>query len=316
MSSHIEIIEVSPRDGIQNEPTILPTDTKLELIERAIAAGVRRLEVTSFVNPKRVPQMGDAEALLARLPKRPDVRYIGLVLNERGFDRAVASGVDEINFVVVATETFNQRNQGAPVDETLRQWTRIAARAQDMNVPAAVTIAATFGCPFEGEVSVDRVVEIARHVAEFAPYEIALADTIGVAAPSDIRIKAEAVARALPTIPLRAHFHNTRNTGLANAVAAIEVGVRRLDASIGGIGGCPFAPAATGNIPTEDLAYMLERMGWKTGLNLERLNDTAVWLGKQLGISPPGMLHRAGLFPPPPEPPATTAGLDSHSTSG
>ncbi|MFN4271850.1 MAG: hydroxymethylglutaryl-CoA lyase [Aliihoeflea sp.] len=298
MSAAVEIIEVSPRDGIQNERKLLDTDTKLELVTRAVESGLRRLEVASFVNPKRVPQMADSDELVRRLP-RGDATYIGLVMNERGFERAQACGIDEINFVVVATETFNRRNQGVSVEETLDAWSRIAALASQAGIRVGATIGASFGCPFEGEVEVGRVVEIAARLAEHAPHEIALADTIGAAAPTDIKRKLRAVAEALPGMPLRCHLHNTRNTGLANAVAAIEAGASRLDSSIGGIGGCPFAPAATGNIPTEDLVYMLDRMGVSTGLDLDALMETARWLGKALEIVPPGMLHKAGRFPPP-----------------
>jgi hydroxymethylglutaryl-CoA lyase len=298
VSVSVEIIEVSPRDGIQNERRILDTGTKLELVARAVRAGVRRLEVASFVNPKRVPQMADSDEVVRRLP-RGQATHIGLVMNERGFERARDCGIDEINFVVVATETFNRRNQGVSVAETLVAWSRIATLARDAGIRAGATIGASFGCPFEGEVEADRVVEIATRLAEHAPHEIALADTIGAAAPTDIGRKVRAVAEALPGMPLRCHLHNTRNTGLANAVAAIEAGARRLDASIGGIGGCPFAPAATGNIPTEDLVYMLERMGISTGLDLDALMETARWLGEVLEIVPPGMLHKAGRFPAP-----------------
>lgn len=299
MAETVEIIEVSPRDGIQNETTLLDTATKRELIARAVSAGLRRLEATSFVNPKRVPQMADADQLVPSLPKGNGVRYIGLVLNERGFERAKASGVDEVNYVVVATESFNRRNQGVSVEETLAGWRRVAALAREAGIGLGCTIGASFGCPFEGEVGVERVVALAERIAAEHPDEIALADTIGVAAPSDIRTKVGAVAEVLPGLPLRIHLHNTRNTGLANAMAAIEAGVRRIDASIGGVGGCPFAPAATGNIPTEDLVYMLDRMGIETGLDLDRLIETAHWLGARLGISPPGMVQRAGRFPAP-----------------
>ncbi len=298
MTTRVDIIEVSPRDGIQNEKTLLSTETKLELIDRATAAGIRAFEVTSFVNPKRVPQMADAGEVAQGLKKRSDTRYIGLVLNERGFERARLSGLEDVNCVVVATETFNRRNQGVAVDDTMADIARIAAMAHDSGVRMGVTIGAAFGCPFEGEVTVARVTEIAARLAELKPFEIALADTIGVAAPSDIKAKFADVARETGGIPLRCHLHNTRNTGLANAVAAIESGVARIDSSIGGVGGCPFAPAATGNIPTEDLVYMLDRMGVETGVDAEALIDIAHWLGAMLGVSPPGMLQRAGMFPP------------------
>ena len=297
MATRVEIIEVSPRDGIQNEKTLLSTETKLELIDRATQAGIRAFEVTSFVNPKRVPQMADAGEVAQGLKKRADARYIGLVLNERGFERARLSGLEDVNCVVVATETFNRRNQGVAVDDTIADIARIAAMAHDSGIRMGVTIGAAFGCPFEGEVAVERVTQIAARLAELKPHEIALADTIGVAAPSDIKARFAEVACETGGVPLRCHLHNTRNTGLANAVAAIESGVARIDSSIGGVGGCPFAPAATGNIPTEDLVYMLDRMGVETGVDAEALIDTAHWLGTMLGVNPPGMLQRAGIFP-------------------
>lgn len=298
MTRRVEIIEVSPRDGIQNEKTLLSTEQKVELIARAIDAGVKRLEVTSFVNPKRVPQMADADAVMAALPHDGRARYIGLALNRRGFDRAVAAGVDEVNFVVLASETFNHRNQGVGSDATMAEFADIAAVASAAGVSLGLTVAASFGCPFEGEVAVQRVVDLATRAADLGADEISLADTIGVAAPTDITERVRAVKAAIGDRPLRIHLHNTRNTGIANAYAAIEAGVERIDSSIGGVGGCPFAPAATGNIPTEDLVYMLDRMGVATGLDATKLIDTAMWLEAQLGITAPGMLHKAGLFPP------------------
>jgi len=298
MIRRVEIIEVSPRDGIQNEKTLLSTAQKVDLIRRAIDAGIGRLEVASFVNPKRVPQMADAEAVMAALPRDGRARYIGLALNRRGYDRAVAAGVDEVNFVVVASETFNQRNQGAAIDATMGQFAEIAEGAAADGVSLGLTIGASFGCPFEGEVPVDRVVGLAQRAATLGASEIALADTIGVAAPTDITERVAAVKSAIGDRPLRIHLHNTRNTGIANAYAAVEAGVERIDSSIGGVGGCPFAPAATGNIPTEDLVYMLDRMGVATGVDAAKLIDTATWLEQQLGITAPGMLHKAGLFPP------------------
>ena len=293
----VQIIEVGPRDGLQNESTLLPCATKVEFINRAIAAGIRRIEVASFVNPKRVPQMADAEEVLAALPRRDEVSYIGLVLNRRGFERAQAAGCNEIGMAVVVSETFNQRNQGASVSESVAAWHEIAALAHAAGIRAQVTLSAAFGCPFEGEVAVERVVELARRVAEARPFEIALADTIGAGVPSQVSELVGRVREALPGIPLRCHFHNTRNTGIANAYAAVAAGVRVLDASNGGIGGCPFAPAATGNIPTEDLVYMLTRMGIATGVDLDALLATGRWLQEQLGRPVPGMLIKAGGFP-------------------
>ena len=295
--AQVEILEVGPRDGLQNEPGVVPTATKIELIERMIAAGLRRIEVASFVNPARVPQMADAEEILRTLPRRVGVSYVGLVLNRRGFDRAVAAGCDEIGMAVVASDTFNRRNQGASTAESIAAWHDIAAAARAAGIRAQVTISAVCGCPFEGEVPSARVVDIARQVAESAPCEIALADTIGVGVPAQVTDLVHQVRAAVPSIPLRGHFHNTRNTGLANAYAAVEAGIRVLDASLGGIGGCPFAPAATGNIPTEDLVYMLHRSGFETGVSLEKLIDASGWLQERLGRPVPGMLVKAGGFP-------------------
>jgi hydroxymethylglutaryl-CoA lyase len=294
----IEIVEVSPRDGLQNERTILSTGEKIALVQQALAAGLRRMEVASFVNSSRVPQMADAEAVLDGLRGLPGLRRIGLVLNRRGLDRALRAGVDEINFVVVASESFSQRNQGASVEQTLATWAEVAAIAQAEHVGLSATLGTAFGCPFEGEVPAPRVAELVTRIAAHGPDEIALADTVGVGAPSDVIRRFTDAAAAAPGVRLRAHFHNTRNTGIANAYAAIQCGVHVLDASIGGIGGCPFAPAATGNIATEDLGYMLQRMGAAAPLDLASLIDTAHWLEGKLGHPVAAMLGRAGLFPP------------------
>lgn len=294
----VEVVEVGPRDGLQNEPDLLPVTAKVELIRRLAAAGARRIEAVSFVNPQRVPQMADAEAVLAEVRDLPGVSLSGLVLNERGFDRAAGTGaLREITFAVVTTETFNRRNQGVPVEETLWQWARIARRAAEAGLHRNLIVAAAFGCPFEGEVPVARVVEVARRACEAGADELALADTIGVATPRDVEERFAAVAAALPGVPLRAHFHNTRNTGYANADTALRSGVRALDSSLGGIGGCPFAPNATGNIATEDLAYMLARMGVDTGLSLPRLAEAARWLEGVLRRPVPGQVSRVPFFP-------------------
>jgi hydroxymethylglutaryl-CoA lyase len=293
----VEIVEVGPRDGLQSESGVFPTQDKVEFINRLIAAGVRRLEITSFVNPKRVPQMADAEAVLAALTKRADVRYVGLVLNHKGFERAAAAGCNEIGMAVVASDTFNRRNQGVGTDESIAAWVEIARAAHAQGIRPQVTIGASFGCPFEGEVPVSRVIEVAKRVAEGNPYEISFADTIGVGVPTQVSEILGRAREALPGMRLRCHFHNTRNTGLANAFAAVQEGAVALDASTGGIGGCPFAPAATGNIPTEDLVYLLHRAGIQTGIDLEALIDTARWLQGPLGRVPPGMLAKAGSFP-------------------
>jgi hydroxymethylglutaryl-CoA lyase len=298
MKPQIEIVEVGPRDGLQSEPGVLPTAVKVEFVRRVLAGGARRVEVASFVNPKRVPQMADAEDVLAALGQPPSgVHFVGLVLNQKGFERAAAAGCNEIGMAVVASDTFNRRNQGVSTDESIDAWLAIARAAEQAGIRAQVTVSAAFGCPFEGEVPVDRVVQIAKRVAEARPFEIALADTIGVGVPTQVGDIVGRVREAVPGINLRCHFHNTRNTGLANAFAAVQTGVHTLDASMGGIGGCPFAPAATGNIPTEDLVYLLHRCGYETGVSLDAAIETARWLGDQLGRPVPGMLAKAGGFP-------------------
>ena len=296
-SNVIEIVEVGPRDGLQSESQVLPTSAKVEFVRRLERAGLRRIEVASFVNPKRVPQMADAEDVLAALTAAPKARYIGLVLNRKGFDRARAAACAEIGMVIAASESFSQRNQGCSVEDGVRTWLEIAAAARSAGIRAQVTISTAFGCPFEGEVPPAHVVALAERLAAGDPDEIAIADTIGVAVPTQVTALVSALRASLPRVKLRAHFHNTRNTGLANAYAAIEAGVRSLDASCGGIGGCPFAPAATGNVPSEDLIYMLHRMGFDTGVDLPALLETTRWLQQTLDHALPGMVVKAGLFP-------------------
>lgn len=293
----IQIVEVGPRDGLQSEPEILPTESKQAYIERAIDAGIRRLEVASFVHPKRVPQMADAEALIERLPVRDDLSYIGLIMNERGLDRALATKIGEIGMVVVSTDTYNRKNQNVTTAESVAAWHAISRRAKDNGLRANVMISAAFGCPYEGEVKVERVLELAEQVLESEPAELGIADSIGVAVPAQVTELLGRVKELTGDLPLRCHFHNTRNTGLANAQAAVDAGVTYLDASIGGIGGCPFAPAATGNIPTDDLLYMLDRSGVETGVSLEKIIDTSRWLEAELGRGVPAMLPKAGMFP-------------------
>jgi hydroxymethylglutaryl-CoA lyase len=293
----VQIVEVGPRDGLQNEDVLLPAAVKVELVTRAVDAGVRRVEAVSFAHPRLVPQMADAEDVMATVPRREGVSYIGLVLNRRGLDRALDAGVDEVNVVVVATDTFSERNQGMATAEAVGMFAEVAGAAAATPLRVGATIAAAFGCPFEGDVPVARVAELARQLADAGATELTIADTIGVGVPTDVRARMEAVREAAPRLPLRCHFHNTRNTGMANAAAAVEAGVDALDASLGGIGGCPFAPAATGNIPTEDLVWMLERMGVPTGIDVDALLPAVPWVAEQLGKPVPGLLARAGTFP-------------------
>ena len=297
MTNFIEIIDVGPRDGLQSQPKQLDTKIKLEFIDRLIDAGVRRMEVVSFVNPKRVPQMADADELIRGLPKRDEVKYIGLVLNIQGFERAVASNIDEINCVVVASDTFNQRNQGATTEQTMDVIREIVDQASKEQLACGVTIGAAFGCPFEGETPLARVVDLAGRLVDLGVKEIALADTIGVAGPSDVATVIREVKKAAGETSLRCHFHNTRNTGIANAYVAVQEGVTVLDASCGGVGGCPFAPAATGNVATEDILYMLQRMGMETGIDIKQIMETAHWLEEILETEMPAMVSKAGLFP-------------------
>jgi hydroxymethylglutaryl-CoA lyase len=296
-AQHVSIIEVGPRDGLQSEPEVLPTAVKIEFITRALDAGIRRLEVSSFVHPKRVPQMADAEDVIRGLPSREGVTYIGLVLNRKGFERAQATGIHEIGMAVVASDTYNQRNQGVPTSESVKAWIDIARSAKAAGIRANVMISSAFGCPYEGEIPVARILELVDQVMEGDPIELGIADSIGVAVPNQVTDLLGAVMARAPGVPIRCHFHNTRNTGIANAQAALAAGVASLDASIGGIGGCPFAPAATGNIPTDDLLYMLDRSGIQTGVSLEKIIATSLWLQEQLGRSTPAMLPKAGMFP-------------------
>ncbi len=286
-----EVIEVSPRDGIQNELVLLSLDTKLALITRAIAAGARRLEVTSFVNPARVPQMADAAELAAMLPQGP-ARYIGLALNAKGFQRALDANLHEVNFVLVATDSFSIRNQGITTAEAIALWSDLGTHPK-----ARLTIGAAFGCPFEGEVPLAKLLHIVERAMHTNPPELALADTIGVATPRDISERVTAIRRDYPQTKIRLHLHNTRNTGIANAWAGLLAGATAFDAAMGGTGGCPFAPKATGNIATEDLIYLLHRAHIQTGYDLDACIETALWLESQLGHQIPGMVMKAGPFP-------------------
>ena len=299
MTRRIEIVEVGPRDGLQNEAAILSVEDRLDFIRQLEACGARRIEAVSFVHPGRVPQMAGGEEIMAALPREPGRSRIGLVLNRRGWDRLKATGCDEANVVVCATDGFGLRNQGAGVAAQVEAMQAIAADHRDQGgPPLSLTISVAFGCPFEGEVPLQQVVAIAREAALAGIPEIALADTIGVADPWAVQARMEAVRAVAPDARLRLHFHDTRNTGLANAAAAIEGGADVLDASCGGIGGCPFAPAATGNIATEDLVYMLERGGFETGLDLDGLIAVARWITGRLGRPSSSALSRAGGFPP------------------
>jgi len=297
----LQIVEVGPRDGLQNEQTLVSTDDKVRLIGRMIDAGVRRLEVGSFINPRRVPQMADTPEVVAALPDRPDVSFIGLCLNLKGAERALRSrdggvrGVDEVGCVVVASDTFGLRNQGQTSAESVAETRAMLGLARREGLIPQATIAMAFGCPFEGVVRPERVLDIAERLAEAGPVEIAVADTIGVATPSEVRGLVGRLRARLPrAIRLRAHFHDTRGTGVANAWAAWEAGVDVLDSALGGLGGCPFAPGAAGNVATEDLLYLFDRSGVATGIDLDAAIATNRWLAEVMGKPLPSRVARAG----------------------
>lgn len=304
-SESIEIVEVGPRDGLQNEPETIGTSAKLELIEAMISCGARRLEVASFVHPARVPQMADAEAVIAGLPDRDDTTYIGLTLNKRGVARALATresgpkngkgrGIDQAGCVIVASDTFGQKNQGQTIAQGIAENRDMLRFAKSEGLRAQVTISAAFGCPFEGEVKAETVLMIAEELAAEGPEEIALADTIGVGVPVQVSELFGRLGQLLgDAIPMRCHFHNTRGTGIGNAWAAYDAGVRVFDASLGGLGGCPFAPKATGNIATEDLVYLMEQSGVATGIDLAAAIGANKKFAAALGRELPSLVARA-----------------------
>ena len=298
--SSVEIVEVGARDGLQNEKGVIDTAGKLGLITRLLDAGVRRIEVASFVNPARVPQMADGEAVIAALPDLKHVSYIGLCLNKRGVLRALETreggkrGVDEAGCVIIASDTFGEKNQGQTIEQGIVENRAMLKLAGDGGLIPQVTISAAFGCPFEGHVPPETVVRLAAEMADAGAVEIALADTIGVGVPSQVEDLFGRVREAAPGVRLRAHFHNTRGTGIANAWAAFKSGVEVLDSSLGGLGGCPFAPKATGNISTEELVYMMDRSGVETGLDLDQLIGVNHWFEPVLGRPMPSLVARAG----------------------
>jgi hydroxymethylglutaryl-CoA lyase len=303
MSRRITIVEVGPRDGLQNEKAVLEPAVRADFVQRLEAAGARRIEAVSFVHPKYVPQMAGAEEVMAALPHQEGRSRIGLVLNGKGYDRALGTAVDEVNVAMSATDGFGLKNQGLTVDQQVEMLAGIVAGRANAGAASgaapslSATLSCVWGCPFDGEVGVDQVADLVGRIAALGVGEIALADTIGVGDPWAVTRKVEAARKAAPDAVLRLHFHDTRNTGLANAYAGVEAGVDVLDASVGGIGGCPFAPGATGNIATEDLVYMLERAGFETGYDLDQLIGTARWIGEKIGRPAPGALSRAGGWP-------------------
>ncbi|MDP6258146.1 MAG: hydroxymethylglutaryl-CoA lyase [Rhodospirillales bacterium] len=296
--SKVEICEVGPRDGLQSEERIWSVAERVELIDRLSATGVPRIETVSFVNPKRVPQMADAEDVMAKIKRPNGVSFAGLALNARGAERAINAGVDEVRYVVVASETFNQRNQGAGIAETLAEFSEIADKVVQAGLKLSATIGAAFGCPFEGNVETAKVARIAKQLTGGGCVEIGMADTIGAGVPTQVTEIYGLVRDAVGMdIGLGFHLHNTRNTGFANAAIAVGEGALFLDSSVGGLGGCTFAPNATGNIATEDLAYMLRNMGYETGIDIDTYIGIANWVEGFFDAPLPGQIMKAGLFP-------------------
>ena len=282
----VTVCDVGPRDGLQNEPDVLEPAARAELVNRLAAAGVPRIEAVSFVRADAVPQMADAEEVVAAIERRDGTEYSGLALNDKGYERLAATGrLDRVNFTLAATETFNRRNGNQSLDEAEAAGERVLERSE---LPVTITISCAFGCPFEGRVDPGVVAAVAEHFADRA--EVVLADTIGVATPSQVRSLVDRTRAA------GVHLHNTRNTGYANALAALEAGVRVLDASVGGLGGCPYAPRATGNIATEDLVYLLEGEGVESGIDLDALIAVSEWLETLLGRRLEGYVYRAGAW--------------------
>ncbi len=293
----IAVCEVGPRDGLQNHPRHFEVAERVELIDRLSAAGLRRIEAVSFVNDQKVPRMAGAEAVLDSIRRPPGTLFSGLVLNGRGVDRALDCDLQEIRLVVVVSDTFSRRNQGASTEDTILLAAEVSRKVKSAGRRFSVVIATAFGCPFEGRVAPERVAGIARRLAAIGVDEIVLADTIGAATPFDVAGLVPLTEAAVAGIPLGCHFHNTRNLGFANAYAAIGCGVRLLDSSVGGLGGCPFAPRATGNIATEDLVNMLGGR-LEAPVDVEALFATIGWLEERIGAAVPGLLSRAGAFPP------------------
>jgi isopropylmalate/homocitrate/citramalate synthase len=292
----VTVCDVGPRDGLQNQPVTLAPSARAQLVNLLAAAGVPRIEVTSFVSERHVPQMAGAADVVTRIERRDGVTYAGLAVNERGYDRLLESGLDEVHFAFAATDEFNMRNAGMSVDDAVAVAETILARASRDGIRSAVTIGVAFGCPYAGAVDPGHVESLASRVVRAGAEEVAVADTVGVGVPEQVR---DLVGRLLPLgVPVGVHFHNTRNTGYANAFAALEAGATVFDASIAGIGGCPFAPRATGNIATEDLVYLLHGEGAETGIDLEALIDVAKWLETQLGRELEGQVYKAGTFAP------------------
>lgn len=283
MTEHVRIVEVGPRDGLQNEKSIIATRDKIELIDRLSDTGLACIEATSFVSPKWIPQLADAAEVFSGITRKPGVSYPVLVPNEQGFDRALAVGATEVAVFSAASEAFNKKNINASIDESIERFKPVLLRAASLGVKVRGYVSTVLGCPYQGDVPVTDVVRVARRMHDLGCYEISLGDTIGIGTPAKARDMLRAVADAVPMSALAVHFHDTRGQALANILACLEEGVRVVDAAVSGTGGCPYARGASGNVATEDVVYMLEGMGMDTGVDLQRLVDTGRWLSALLG---------------------------------
>ena len=293
LPARLSIVEVGPRDGLQNEKAIVPTASKIAFVDRLSAAGHSRIEVSAFVSPKWVPQMGDAADVFAGITRRSGVRYSALVPNRAGLDRALAAGAGEVAIFAAASETFSRRNINQSIDESMAGYAAVAAAARENSVPVRAYLSTSFGCPFEGPVDPARVAALAERLLTLGAYEVAVSDTIGIAHPGQVREVLDHVLRAVPIDRTAMHFHDTRGTALVNVYAALEYGITTFDSAAGGLGGCPYAPNATGNLATEDLLYMLNGLGIETDVSLEETMQASLALEEAIGHALPSRYVRA-----------------------
>lgn len=297
-AEHVSIMEVGPRDGLQNEATLVETDAKIEMVEGLVNAGLSRVEITSFVNPRWIPPLADQREVAVGIQRRENVVYAALVPNMKGYENARAAGMTEVALVLSASETHNKKNINSTVEETLQRYVQLTERARSENVVFRAYVSTAFGCPYEGRQDPARVAELAARLLSMGAYQVSLGDTIGVGTPRDVTTLCKEVARVMPLSKVALHLHDTRGTALANTLRGLEEGVRAFDSSVGGLGGCPYAPGASGNLSTEDLVFMLEGMGFQTGVDLDKLTEVSRTMGRLLGRVLPSKYAQAGAWKP------------------
>ena len=290
LPKHVKLMEVGPRDGLQNEAKIIDTISKINFIESLVDAGIKRIEVTAFVSPRWIPPLADQSEVALGIKRVPGVSYAALVPNVLGYERAMNAGIDEVSVVVAASRTHNEKNLNGDTEKIVERYREVASRASQDSCPFRAYISCVFGCPYEGLVQVETVLDLAKALLDLGAYEIALSDTIGVASPTATMEVLDVMQAHIPIDRLALHMHDTRGLALANIFAALSMGVRSFDASAGGLGGCPYAPGASGNVATEEFVYMLEAMGIKTGISLEKLCDVSLVMEKILGKQLPSKL--------------------------